>query len=205
MKKIIFIILGALILVIGIVVLINYITQRPVSVTLKGSGYSVDILNSDRKVTTLTGSGEVRLHDGNYIYKVVGDGYSNESVAFTVTKDADPITVDPPYSTEKLASLLDTQRQAITDTLSLTYAGIFDSFEYYQLDLHDKGEWAAGILRQIVDRRDSPDYYRFVAKKDGTSWKVVVPPQIAIQKSGYPDVPEEILYSLYSESTLYSN
>lgn len=205
MKKLIIIGVISLVAVIGGIVLVNYLNQRTISVTLPGSGYSVDILNSDKKIATLDSSRDVRLADGEYVYKVVGDGYASDPVAFTVTREAEPVTVEARYSSEKLDALLESERESIANALIARYPDIFSEFSFYQLKLYDQGEWAAGILNQIVDRRDSPDYYRFVAYKASGAWVIAVPPQIAIERSAYPDVPADILYSLYTESTPYAN
>lgn len=205
MKRLIIISTITLVVIIGGIVLVNYLNQRTISVTLPGSGYSVDILNSDKKVTSLASSGDVRLADGEYVYKVVGDGYASDPVAFTVTREAEPVTVEARYSSEKLDALLESERGSITNALVARYPDIFSNFSFYQLKLYDQGEWAAGILNQIVDRRDSPDYYRFVAHKVSGVWVIAVPPQIAIERSAYPEVPADIVYSLYTDSTPYAN
>ncbi len=175
-------------------------SYKKVSVELQGEGYTVEVLNNDKKkVASIDETGEIKLKEGSYNYKIVGENYSTTEETFTVLKDGAQLTINPSYSKEYLNDLLDNENQAISNALTASMP-FGTTYTLLNLQLYKKGEWAAGTISPITDPRQVPDIYRFVLQKDNGTWKVIISPQIAINKANYPEVPVEILYGLYSES-----
>lgn len=177
------------------------VQYRTVSFTLNGdSSYSVAVENTEgTRVATVESSGSVSLHKGDYFYFVEGTNFDNTKYPFTVGSESSVITVEPLFSRSYLAAQLIEQQVAIKSVLSSTYPALAPAMNFTSLQLYEKGEWAAGVFSYAADPRDIPDNYRFVLKKSDETWRLVVPPQIAINKNNYKDVPVSILNSLYRD------
>lgn len=204
-KKVVLLLIGFVIVVTGVVIAIDYFTKKPIHFTLTDSGYTVEILKDDKNITSINSSSFVRLSEGSYQYVVKGDNYLDLATDFEVTKSTDEITIIPEYSDDYKQELLNKEEPMIRAALIEKYPTIFSQFHIYEISLYSKDKWAAGILAQTVDRRSSPDYYRFVLEKKDSKWNVVVEPQIAIKASNYPSVPKEVMNNLYSKSTEYKS
>jgi hypothetical protein len=159
----------------------------------------IDGLNGGQEVT---GSTTLRMRKGTYV--VVGGSASPD---FTrqlekVTLDNEPVTVviNPPYSSEKLASLLDTARPAIHAAVKQAVPKVDNSYLLAPGQLYGKGEWYGSVLYPNLSpeqrRLSYVDSYRIVVKKEGDSWKVVtVPPEIVLSTLTYPQIPKGVLIS----------
>lgn len=195
------IITGIIIAVISVGLLIAWeaFSYKTVRFELKNTDYTLDIVNKeDKKVSEVSDTGEIKLKEGEYRYKVIGDRYSNTGVDFTVKDNTTVIKVNPAYSTKYLEELLTAEHSSIEAVLSDKYAGTIN-YTIRSLNLYQRGEWAAGTLTLATNPRQLPDTYRFVLQKVNKSWILIVPPQIAISKAEYKNVPNSVLDSLYSE------
>ncbi len=178
---------------------VNY---RAVNFTLKDGSYSLTIENSDKKlVSTVKSTGKISLPRGNYTYHVNGTNLDDSGHEFTVGDKDSNITVSPVYSKDYLQTLALKEQDTIWNLLTNKYPDLAPLMSLTALQLYDKGEWAAGTLNYTVDPRVLPDIYRFVLKKSGDTWQLVVSPRIAINKNDFKDIPESILDSLYTSSS----
>jgi hypothetical protein len=185
--------------IVGFSVLFWFIQNRPVRFELEGEGYSVAVYNEDDSViNTVTASGTIRLSEGEYSYSVNGETFDNTKIAFSVEGQDTEVVVRPSLSNSRLSELLSAERERIEVALNNRYSSV--PYTIIGLSLYEEGDWAAGTLQPTVDPRQLPDTYRFVLKKEGSEWIVVVPPRIAILQTEFPDVPREILYSLYTSN-----
>ncbi len=200
MKKTIIIgVISLLVIIAGIITIIELSSYRTVNVSVKGEGYSVEILNNeDAVINTLTETGSLRLKEGSYGYKTIGEQYSDTVTYFTVDRNNTSILIDPSYSDEYFERVLQEESPQIQQIITTSYPFVNGSYIINNLTLHKKGEWLTGELITVVDRRDDPDIYRFVMKKENNVWNFIVSPRIAIDKNSAASVPEDILYSLYS-------
>lgn len=197
MKHIILAVAALFLVIIGVSVGLWFIQNKPVQFTLNGSGYTVEILNDKEKtVQTLTSSKTIRLSEGAYLYKVVGNDYDNSANKFTVKGGDTTVSVTPKRSVSYLTQLLDKERGAIETTLKNTTPTV--TYTVSSLSLYEQGEWAAGQLQLSGNPRQLRDTYRFILKKEGESWTVVVSPRIVVEVSEFSSVPKDIIYSLYS-------
>ena len=198
-NKIIFILISITIVIAGTIALVEFSSYRDVAVALEDSGYSVDIYHDDTKTNSVSNTSTIRLKEGIYTYKVIGDKYSNVASKFTVSSNGANLSIAPSYSDTYLNEALQTEQPAIQQLIATKYPFTTDLYTLSDLKLHKKGEWASGQLITNVDRRGDPDYYRFVLHKEATVWNFAVTPQLAINKSSYKNVPEDILYGLYTK------
>lgn len=204
MKKVIIIavaLIFTIVALIGISSLIQSASQKDVTFTLTEGNYSVDIFlqGEENRINVVSESRTIGLEDGVYEYSVSGEEYNPERVAFTVGEDGADVTVDPNFSEARLNEVYSDEQASITSALE---PYIRDQTRVSFANVYKKGDWAAAIIEYQIDPRELPDSYRVVLKKDGGTWSVVIPPTIAIQKSEYPEVPENIIYSLYDATVI---
>ncbi len=196
-----FIIIGILLVVViaGLVIAWEAFSYKNVQFKLKGKEYVVDIYNEDeKKVSSVSDSGVIKIKEGPHSYRVSGDKYNGEAVEFSVKGNDTVVEIYPQYSNGYLLDLLRNERSSIEAILSSTYQT--QKYTIQTLRLYQQGQWAAGTLNVSRDPRQLPDTYRFVLQKVNDIWMIVVPPQIAVNKTQYKNVPEAILYSLYTDS-----
>lgn len=198
MKKIILIIIALIVVVIGIIIGVNELTKRTVHFILPEGKYTVDIYSGENKITNLSASGDVRLHDGIYAYRVIGDHYKDASSSFTVKAGENIITISPTYTDEYLTTLLDIERDPITTTISNTYKTPQDYNTV--IKLRNLGEWAIAALTPTPVRGQLSDTFYSVLHKEDSVWKIIAPPQLTINAKAYPNIPKSILYDIYSVS-----
>lgn len=203
-KKIIIVFISLIIVMVLGAVAFNYLLKKDVRFTLNDTGYTVAIYKDDKKVDTLGESSTVRLSKGSYTYTVTGDNYKSTTEDFMVDTDKE-VTVTPQYLDEYKAAQLQKEEPSIRAALTNKFPALFSNFHIYEINLYEKSTWAAGILAETVDRRSNPDYYRFVLQKQNDTWNVIVEPQIVISSAKYPEVPKDIINSLYTESTKYKS
>lgn len=197
MKRIILVVAALFLVIIGMSVGLWFIQNKPVQFTLNGSGYTVEILNDrDKTLQPLTSSRTIRLSEGKYSYKVIGNDYDNSANQFTVKGSDTTVSVTPKRSVSYLTQLLDTERGAIETALKNNTPTV--TYTVSSLSLYEQGEWAAGRLQLSGNPRQLRDTYRFILKKQGESWTVVVSPRIVVEVSEFSSVPKDIIYSLYS-------
>lgn len=193
------IIIGIIIVagIVGISVLFWNLQFKSVAFELKGNSYSVNLFNDEEaQVNSLSTSTTVRLAEGSYTYKVMGDGFGDASVAFEVTGNDTKVNVSPVYSSEKLNELLREEQASIESTIKVRHPDV--TYRVTELALYEQGEWASAILTPIVDPRQQPDRYRTVLLKEDNQWKIVAPAQITLTKAQYPTIPDSVIYRLYT-------
>jgi hypothetical protein len=178
-----------------IVMLADFLSYRTVTFSLQGDGYEVRVLSDDDSIGTLSESGSVRVKDGEYSYRVIGDTYDDTPTPFSVEGEAVEISLNPTYSDSHLATLLISESPTIRALLATTYNS--RPFTIGSLRLYDKGTWAGGVLEISENERAAPISYRYVVEKYDGTWRIVVPAQIVVNKDEYPDVPDSVIYSLY--------
>lgn len=193
-KIVIIISIIGLLLVVGIFFLVDFLSYRTVDFKFEGEGYSVLVGKGNENITTLDKSGSVRLKDGVYQYRVGGKDYNKQTVEFTVN-DSMSITINPTYSESYLASLLEKEIESIQSTIISAYPA--KKFRIETIKLYEKGDWAGGVLQPIGDPREPAISYRFLLQKIDNKWSFIIPPQIAINKEKYPNVPASVIYALY--------
>ena len=179
-------------------------SHHTVVFSLTGGKYDVNIFREGEKnsLATLKSSDSLLLKSGDYHYVVNSDDYDNTAVNFNVdNKDVD-IKIYPDYSDSHLRSLLtNNERKTIIDTLT-PYLNKVKSTDYSlrSLDLYQRGQWAAGTISYQPSVQEPAEIYRFILSKDKT-WKVVVPPMIAIYRGDYPNIPVTVINKLYNSNS----
>lgn len=202
-KKIILIVILLAVIGTGIFIASEMLSYKHVEFAFKDGTYDVEVFQGDNNnsIARFSSTKTLSLKPGTYSYKVLGDGdmYSDTPISFEVsdTNDKQIITVTPWYSDSYLSKQLQEQHDAITHIITNTFAPLNILYTIESLSLDQTTKWAYGTLAVKGNPKDLPDFYRFVLHKKNNNWEVVVPPQIVIQRSAYPTVPEAVLNALY--------
>ena len=178
--------------------------HHTVAFDLKNGSYTVEIddMNGKKITSITTNNASAWLWNGNYSYKITGDKYDNSKQGFTIKNADKEIAIDPNYSDSYLASLLtDSEYSAIVAALQPAISSVSaQDYSIQSLNLYNRGQWAAGTISYQQHPQDIPTIYRFVLEKTNAR-KVIVKPTIAIYGGDYPQIPVEILDSLYQANS----
>lgn len=207
MKKLIITAIALTVIIVGVVLMI---TLKPISFTFGEGVAAITIYTpKDRTVAHLTES-EARqwLPKGDYYAIPEGAQVNVDKIAFAVTHAAS-ITIDPGYSDEYLAK----QTPAATDAISKILQDTYPAASQYLIaseKLFHYGEWYGATLFNTASNPDAKkDFYRFIARYDGTTWKLVGTPQLVLSKKLLPGTPSRIVDAVNAlspdESLLYEN
>lgn len=185
------------IIIILVLVAIYWLTVKSVAFTLVGSDYTVQVrTQSGRTISALERSSTVSLHPGTYLYVIEGEKYDSAAqTALAITPDTTEVTINPAYSQEYLAKLQEQEDAAITSLISSRYPGV--SFTLKNLTLYGRGEWASAWLVVQQEPKNIPEVYRTILHQVNDTWVVAAKPAIAIAARNYPDIPKNIVDSLY--------
>lgn len=193
-RRIIIIIVAAIVGIIGVSLVSYFLSFHKVSVTI-GGDFKVGIYDTNNKLkVSLAKTGDTYLQNGDYQFIPSGEKINTSSIAFTV-KDKDiSKTIDPDYSIEYLAQLLADQKPSIQSVLTSAYAPIISGFKVGDGQLVQKGEWYITTLTKIVaTSTQSNDVYRTILKYSDKTWKIVIPPTLTIGYIGNKDVPGGVI------------
>lgn len=149
---------------------------------------------SDTKpVATFIGSFKGKLKKGFYVLVTEGGGdYIGESINFEVSSEPAVLNVSPAYSDEKLKSLLEEERPAITEALKAKYPTLPEGYKIVDGQLFGRGVWYGGLLKHSNSKKY--DTLRYIAGKQSGQWTILTnPPDIVLSSVIYPDLDKEIL------------
>lgn len=136
--------------------------------------------------------GSVKLAPGTYAVTYSGDDYVRQTKAITIDSNLILTTPKLPYSSNKLASLLNDQKDAIHSVLGLS----IDLGTYTPANeaLYTDGSWYATQL--IPADQVNQDQLVVIMHKEDNAWKVVAGPKIVLEIASYPDVPENLIRTI---------
>lgn len=196
-KRLIIISLLVIIALVAGAIAAYWLSMKNVIFTLVDSDYHVVVRNEKgRIVATVKQSVTLPLQPGNYLYTIDGEKYdASQKTHFSVDDSTSEITVNPSYSQSYLASLQKQEEAAITTVINARYP--HTSFTTSKLLLHGRGDWASLQLAAQQNPRDIPETYRVILHRENTTWSISIPPSIAITAREYPDVPRDVINSLY--------
>lgn len=204
------IVFGAIIVVIGGVVLSQYLSKRTVSFELASGVKSVNIIDeasansecgsgedschiSDVTNITLEKSSTIRLADGIYYVTPAGDGLSDANIKITIDHDDAKFTIDPSYSDDKLADLL-------KDEIRPTHQVILDKYplaEDYIVDdgtLYRHGDWyVTSLVYASPEPRIGADTFYVILHKVSDKWQIAASPDLYFRYSDHKDIPVDII------------
>jgi hypothetical protein len=193
-NKIAVAIIIAILITIGAVWTINYMSTRQVTINFSNVS-KLGIYNKDNKlINEVSKSGQnLRLSPGKYMANFTATkDYSSGSQNFNVSGNT-TVEINPAYSEEKLQELLKSQLGEIHSVLSASLSGI-NQYIIQPGTLYSHGDWYGTVLTYNGDDPYSADSVRVVMHKANGSWKLVNNlPDIVVSKAIYPQIPDDIL------------
>lgn len=186
----------------GLSSLLMYLSQRVVTITLGADVMAVTVTSrcsqncSTSTSTTLTNTAHIRLTDGDYIATPSGDSIDTTPIAITVSEKTTAFTIEPGYSEEHLAGLLDSQYGAAQAALLAAYPAAGIDYNLNKGKLYERGEWYATSLTPTGAA--SGDAYYSILHKVGNTWQVAASPRLYFSYESFPAVPKTLLYDVNS-------
>lgn len=171
-------------------------SSRNITFDIQQPNVTVEIYkgtDTEKPIKTVDTTTVVSLRDGEYYYVVSGDRYEETTENLLVDSDLS-IAINPNYSREYLASLLDPQEKAIHNIISTTYADIINQYDIHPGELFNRGEWYGTVItKKVADERQITDPYRIILLKENDTWRIVEQPEIVVTTTNQPTVPIDIL------------
>ncbi|HEY1085874.1 MAG TPA: hypothetical protein VGE34_04075 [Candidatus Saccharimonadales bacterium] len=157
------------------VTLLEYRTLKQVG-TVKNSGDKIQISKDVRYKLKYTGK----------------DGY--ESGEVVVDNQKDKLSISPPYSKKKLASLLtDSVVESAHTTITNKYPHISSQYTIEKGELYHSGEWYSTSLVYKGGYNNISDTLHVILKKTDQGWEVSASPNVSFNKIDSPNIPVDIL------------
>ncbi len=153
-----------------------------------------DDTSTPKTVATLTKSpATIRIAKSiSYVAQYTGsDGYASGSI--DVSASAKNIAIDPDYSQQHYASLMENALPKVHTLLLGNYPTLDSLFTVSSAGMQQKAMWYVVRLDTKGDYSDNSDTLRALFKKDGDSWKLVSGPAILFTTTDYPNVDENVL------------
>jgi len=178
----------------------NHLSYRNVMVKFGENiaGVEMLILQDDRQVKSVVNDSEIRIKVGEYTIKTTGSSdYNQVNDVITITEDGQEIFINPNYTEEKLATLLEGQENTLFSEIKSTVA-LGNTYKINPGKLYIHGDWyGTTIVPNLSDeelRQNYVDVFRVVAKREGDTWKLITEvPQLILNRSEYPEIPTEVL------------
>lgn len=194
----------ALIAAVIIAAVASYILSlHKVDITLKEADMAGSILrygedNDDTvTVTTVDSSKSVKLQDGKYGYLPNNTKYDSTPLKFDVASKDTSIEINPDYSKERLAILLQDELSNITPVITAAYGQVLESYDIKPGSLYKKGEWyGTTIVEHAAPGGNYGDTYRVILRKVDGDWKIEASPSLVLTTHDNPTVPKDILTSV---------
>lgn len=141
----------------------------------------------------------LKLKEGKYLVVTSGNqDYAAQTEAVSLIDGPKTVTINPAYTTDKLAELLGRERDALRQTITTAFPIVTSGYEIGGGKLYEHGDWYGTTLRlsqtEEQKRLGYADTYRLVAHKENGLWVVKTkPPQLVLSRLSYPDIPVAIL------------
>lgn len=144
--------------------------------------------------STIKADRVISVKNGQYCVAPTDSTYDMAPLCVTVKNKDATLSVNSPYSTDYLSTLLtDSLANQLTTIITNKYQTIIANYNVDRGQLFDRGEWYATTLTVKVAPQDRGDVYRTILKKTGDTWAIAAPPQIVLSKYDYPSIPFTVL------------
>ena len=155
-----------------------------------GSSYDA----KQEPAASLSESKTIKLKKG--VYVVVPSAKNNDyiltNLQLGVSDSPAAISVDPEYSSTKLASLLTDSSSMINKVLSDRYPERPNIYNIGSQKMYKKGDWVGVRLNPINAGQLDTRY--IILHKSMNSWQVYTKePEIIVSAAVYPDIPKDVL------------
>lgn len=198
MKKVITLLVIALIFIGGVVSYISYITST-VAVTIVSKNTKDITITTviDSKTSTVARSTKdttsLRLaKNRTYSVSYTGsEGYSDGQVL--IPANGGVVTIDPDYSSERYATMMTEALPQTHTVLSQRYANLDSLYNVTAGSMKNKGEWFVVKLTFKGPYDYNSDMLRVLLQKKSDAWQLVTKPDILLTTTKYPAIDSAIL------------
>lgn len=196
--KLILLVAGAILLVVGGYFTINYLSTTH-SVVINYSDISqVTITNkvngTIQQVATISKSGDsIRLtnttdYDVNY---KGNSGFASGSIA--LGKSANAVTITPDYSADKYASIIATSLPNAHQLIMQKYPNVDTLFTTSSGGMMERGRWFVVKLTHKGEATYDSDNLKILLENVNGTWELRTKPDILFTLKTYPSIPLDIL------------
>lgn len=208
-KKIIFLAILAVILLVGLSIVRQYRNSfQKVTVNINNSSSDVQVdlykraaiegapQKTGEELRTITGGETFKLKKGMYVLVPKGEQLDPTPVRLTVDNTPLTLTLDIPYTQAYLQQLQTSELPAIEATILAKYPSINADYTINQGVLYHRGEWYGTTISNKIGPKDNRfgDTLRVVLVKKNGQWVLLsTPPEIILNAPYYPEVPVDLL------------
>jgi hypothetical protein len=162
----------------------------------KSSNNSIYSYAGESPVLTISSSQTVKLKMGVYDF-VVNDPthqYENPVTKTTVNNLTNSVSINPTYSSQKLATMLQAEQASIQQALIGYYPSLPLLYTISNDRLYGLGEWYGARLTPIDP--DIDDSVVVIMQETNNKWSVAAAPQISIAIPSNPTIPSGVIDSV---------
>lgn len=146
-----------------------------------------------------TNSQVVKLRNGSYTYRMIGDNISNITRSFTIDSADSIITVSAVYTSEYLDKLAADIQPTIEAKLEKAYGTAMKHYVVNDIVVFDDAKWGGVVLAPSdMDPSNPSGLYRLLIEYKDETWQLNGAPHIALTKYTNQNVSVDTLSKVNS-------
>lgn len=210
-------VLGVIAVIVGIVLLVEFLSWKTIQFTLSPQTSSIKIYDSvllDKEnneyideggnedsvktptlVATLTGSGTARLKEGRYYVVPSGETIASDVITIDIQTTTTNIAINPYNSSEYLFKTYSSELPAVYASIKKAYPLANKGYEIAKGVFYHSGEWYSTSLHDNSSYASLHGYdtYGVILHKENNVWKVVAGPNLVFSYAGTSSIPADIV------------
>lgn len=173
---------------------------RTVTVETKGPTITLSRDSNKSVVGTTANTLTLRLEDGYYCVTADDKKYTSKPSCFTVYKKDMNFIYNPDYSSDYLATLLESEKASINTVINTMYSAFISDYVVCDGSLYGLGDLYGTVLYKKPTRQnDNIDVYKIVLRKKDNVWSIINKPVIVLDSTTFADIPVSILKSINTQ------
>lgn len=193
-------------IVVGILLLVEYLSWKNINLKLSSATQSATIYSSDpdaasatntSSVASRSGSGDVRLKPGAYYVIPSGENIVDTPIKITIAGDTTSVAIEPYRTPAYLATELSAEVPIAQSVIKNTYAQIISNYTLDTGTFYHQGDWYTTTLRDASPSGSGGvDTYGVIMKKVSGTWKIAATPALLFSYSDHKDIPADVIDSI---------
>lgn len=197
-KPVLYFIISLTIFISGYIFIYNYFSFVDITITPKNTVSFTILDTSSSKVLFKSNSqtvSKIRVpkYSGITIHYTGKNNYETNIQNIKISDESKDINLDPYYSREYLDTLLEDEKDSITQSVNSYDHVIRDTYSVSDVRLYHFGEWASATLTWKGEYGQNTDSQHIILKKKDNSWSVIGEPSIVFFYKNNPDTPVDII------------
>lgn len=202
-------VIGIVLVVLGVFLIIDSLSWKNVNFKLSPTTKAISIrdrsfiqsveaeaIDNESYITTLTGSGSLRLKTGTYYITPEGDDVSNEEIVVEIKNETTEIDINPFYSDSYLARTNSSEVSIINDVIKQGISKKIEDAKIGNGQFYHFGDWYSTTLHDnSMDAlsRNGYDMYGVILQKQKGVWVIVAQPKLLYKYADYSNIPKDII------------